>query len=112
MMESLASNVLPLVERRATADLIRLRALAESFPSLARRLPQMGPALLPNLGAIAQDEHNGAAVRNAARFVLSVFDSGPPSLPVYFFDMRKALGSWDDKHADAFEVWNAARWWC
>ncbi len=112
MVMPLASDVFAPLERRAAADLVRLRGLADSFPSLARRLPQMGPALVSNLRAIAQDEHNGAAVRCAARFVLSVFDSGPPSLPVYFFDVRQAIGAWDDKHAAAFEAWNADRWWC
>lgn len=110
-MQTTSTDALAVVESITTRDLIRLRALAETFPSLARRLPQMGPALLPNLRTIAAAEQSGAGIRAAARFVLSVFDSGPPSSPAYHFDMRQALQVWDTKHAAAFEAWNAARWW-
>ncbi len=111
-MANATPDVLAVVESITSRDIIRLRALADTFPSLARRLPQMGPSLLGNCRGIAAAEENGRAVREAARFVLWVHDSGPPARPGYYFDMRRAIQAWDSKHLEAFEAWNAARWWC
>lgn len=85
---------------------IRMRAIADSFPTLRGVLEVWDPERLDRW---ACGPEPGSGARNAARFVLSVWDRR--DWECGRFELHRALGCWDDKHGAAFLAWVKNPWW-
>ena len=85
----------------------RVVTLAETFPTLKVRPHQT----VAELATIASNENEGRHVREAARFVLLVWDGSiGQNWRGLAFNLRDAWGSWDPTHRAAWQRWAADPW--
>lgn len=92
----------------------RMIDLALSFPTLERaemQDPKYPGEFDPSVFARwAKKCATGSGSRNAARFVLAVWNN-TGTWGLGRFDVMDAMGSWDSVHRAAFAAWARAPWW-
>lgn len=98
----------------------RMTLLCESFPTLAD-VPGACPWDQERFAKWASGPAPSTAMRQAAAFVLSVWNGGTPAdSSVWFneapfhvgvFDPVLAFGLWDQRHADAYIAWCRRPFW-
>lgn len=105
--ESNAANLGASLAHCAIDSVARLRALTETFPTLAAR-PW---GTVHDLLALALDAQAGQGAREAARFVLMVWDGALGENEYLLrFRIRAAWRVWDEAHRRAWQGWAAAPW--